>query len=200
MKDVFANSICMKDYLEANEAVEAGNVWVNREFLEGYPMCMKGIQKDGELVMLIFIQDVKGEQLSLYYLNLFQVLSGLVETALLRALEYQEAVKSRQYVAGTSTLKPEYFEERLYSFHAMREEQLASYTLLKLDYPQMSLAEADAVLQKSVRENDVWGISEKEELFLILSQTDRKVLPIILARLEKGGFICHEIDVIESAD
>ena len=82
----------------------------------------------------------------------------------------------------------------------MREEQLASYTLLKLDYPQMSLAEADAVLQKSVRENDVWGISEKEELFLILSQTDRKVLPIILARLEKGGFICHEIDVIESTD
>lgn len=200
MKDVFANSICMKDYLEANEAVEAGNVWVNREFLEGYPMCIKGIQKDGELVMLIFIQDVKGEQLSLYYLNLFQVLSGLVETALLRALEYQEAVKSRQYVAGTSTLKPEYFEERLYSFHAMREEQLASYTLLKLDYPQMSLAEADAVLQKSVRENDVWGISEKEELFLILSQTDRKVLPIILARLEKSGFICHEIDVVESAD
>lgn len=115
--------------------------------------------------MLIFIQDVKGEQLSLYYLNLFQVLSGLVETALLRALEYQEAVKSRQYVAGTSTLKPEYFEERLYSFHAMREEQLASYTLLKLEYPQMSLAEADAVLQKSVRENDVWGISEKKSCF-----------------------------------
>ena len=28
-------------------------------------MCMKGIQKDGELVMLIFIQEVKGEQLSL---------------------------------------------------------------------------------------------------------------------------------------
>lgn len=82
----------------------------------------------------------------------------------------------------------------------MREEQLASYTLLKLDYPQMSLAEADAVLQKSVRENDVWGISEKEELFLILSQTDRKVLPIILARLEKSGFICHEIDAVESAD
>ena len=94
-------------------------------------------------------------------------------------------------MAGTSTLKPEYFEERLYSFHAMREEQLASYTLLKLDYPQMSLAEADAVLQKSVRENDVWGI---------FSQTDRSSLPIILARLEKGGFICHEIDVIESAD
>ncbi len=51
----------------------------------------------------------------------------------------------------------------MYSFHAMREEQLASYTLLKLDYPQMSLAEADAVLQKSVRENDVWGISEKKK-------------------------------------
>ena len=64
----------------------------------------------------------------------------------------------------------------------------------------MSLAEADAVLQMTVRENDIWGISEKGELFLILSQTDKKVLPIILARLEKGGFICHENDVIENAD
>ena len=72
--------------------------------------------------------------------------------------------------------------------------------LLKLEYPKMTLEEADTALQASVRENDVWGISEKGELFLILSQTDRSSLPIILARLEKGGFICHEIDVIESAD
>ena len=60
----------------------SGKVWVNRNFLDGYPMYMNGIHKDGELVMLIFIQEVGNEQLSLYYLNLFQILCGLVETAL----------------------------------------------------------------------------------------------------------------------
>lgn len=118
----------------------------------------------------------------------------------MRALEYQEAIKNRQYVQGTRILKPEYFEERLYSFHSMREENRASYVLLKLEYPQMTLEEADTALQASVRENDVWGISEKGELFLILSQTDRSSLPIILARLENDGFVCHEIDTVENAN
>lgn len=190
-----------KQIKEKKETIVSGEVWVNRNFLDGYPMYMNGIHKDGELVMLIFIQEVGDEQLSLYYLNLFQILCGLVETALLRALEYQEAIKNRQYVQGTRILKPEYFEERLYSFHSMREENRASYVLLKLEYyPQMTLEEADTALQASVRENDVWGISEKGELFLILSQTDRSSLPIILARLENDGFVCHEIDTVENAN
>ena len=101
---------------------------------------------------------------------------------------------------GTRILKQEYFEERLYSFHSMREENRASYVLFKLEYPKMTLEEADTALQASVRENDVWGISEKGELFLILSQMDRSSLPIILARLENDGFVCHEIDTVENAN
>ena len=108
--------------------------------------------------------------------------------------------KNRQYVQGTRILKQEYFEERLYSFHSMREENRASYVLLKLEYPKMTLEEADTALQASVRENDVRGISEKGELFLILSQTDRSSLPIILARLENDGFVCHEINTVENAN
>ena len=82
MTDVLKKSICLDDYLEAKETIVSGKVWVNRNFLDGYPMYMNGIHKDGELVMLIFIQEVGNEQLSLYYLNLFQILCGLVETAL----------------------------------------------------------------------------------------------------------------------
>ena len=92
-------------------------------------------------------------------------------------------------------MKPEYFEERLNSFHSMREESRASYVLLKLEYPNMSLAQADEVLQNSVRENDVWGISENDELFIILAQIEQSALPIVLKRLERDGFICHEIDL-----
>lgn len=44
------------------------------------------------------------------------------------------------------------------------------------------------------------GFLKKERLFLILSQTDRSSLPIILARLENNGFVCHEIDTMENAN
>ena len=44
-------------------------------------------------------------------MNLFQILCGLVETSLLRALEYQEAMEYKKYVENTRILKPEYFEK-----------------------------------------------------------------------------------------
>ena len=190
----YPNSIKLSEYSAAMEELENGNVWANREFLENYPMYMVGIRKNGELVMLICIQQVSREQMSLYFLNLFKILSGLVETSLLRALEYQKAVEYRQYVKGTHILKTEYFEERLKVQHDMREQKLASYVLLKVEYSEMSLKEADEILRSKVRENDVWGISESKELYLMLVQTDKEALPIILARLKQAGLVCRQID------
>lgn len=190
----YPNSIKLSEYSAAMEELENGNVWANREFLEKYPMYMAGVRKNGELVMLICIQQVSREQMSLYFLNLFKILSGLVETSLLRALEYQKAVEYRQYVKGTHILKTEYFEERLKVQHDMREQKLASYVLLKVEYSEMSLKEADEILRSKVRENDVWGISESKELYLMLVQTDKEALPIILARLKQAGLVCRQID------
>lgn len=190
----YPNSIKLSEYSAAMEELENGNVWANREFLENYPMYMAGIRKNGELVMLICIQQVSREQMSLYFLNLFKILSGLVETSLLRALEYQKAVEYRQYVKGTHILKTEYFEERLKVQHDMREQKLASYVLLKVEYSEMSLKEADEILRSKVRENDVWGISESKELYLMLVQTDKEALPNILARLKQAGLVCRQID------
>ena len=190
----YPNSIKLSEYSAAMEELENGNVWANREFLEKYPMYMAGVRKNGELVMLICIQQASREQMSLYFLNLFKILSGLVETSLLRALEYQKAVEYRQYVKGTHILKTEYFEERLKVQHDMREQKLASYVLLKVEYSEMSLQKADEILRSKVRENDVWGISESKELYLMLVQTDKEALPIILARLKQAGLVCRQID------
>ena len=190
----YPNSIKLSEYSAAMEELENGNVWANREFLENYPMYMAGVRKNGELVMLICIQQASREQMSLYFLNLFKILSGLVETSLLRALEYQKAVEYRQYVKGTHILKTEYFEERLKVQHDMREQKLASYVLLKVEYSEMSLQKADEILRSKVRENDVWGISESKELYLMLVQTDKEALPNILARLKQAGLVCRQID------
>ena len=76
----------------------------------------------------------------------------------------------------------------------MREQRLASYELLELKHPEMSLEEADEILSGCVRENDIWGISEEGILYLILLQTDQNSLPIVLERLKRAGFICRQLD------
>ena len=194
MQKKYKNSVKLSEYRLAMDALEQGEVWVNKEFLDEYPMYLAGIRKNGELVMLVSIRDVQIEQMTLYYLNLFKILCGLIEASLLRALEYQEAIEYKQYIKGTHILKTEYFEERLKIQHDMREQRLASYELLELKHPEMSLEEADEILSGCVRENDIWGISEEGILYLILLQTDQNSLPIVLERLKRVGFICKQLD------
>lgn len=199
IRSEFPNSIRISKYQAAISKLEDGNVWVNRELLPDYPAYMAGIRKNKELVMIVCIKDVRSDQMTLYYMNLFKILCGLVEVALLRALEYQEAAKNMQYVEGTHILKTSYFMERLETFHAMQDEMVASYILLRLEHPGKSKEEADQILQHLIRANDVWGISEEGELYLILSQTDKESLPIVSGRLKKAGIITHETGIAQIA-
>ena len=129
-----------------------------------------------------------------YYLNLIKILCGLVEVSLLRALEYQEAVRDREYLEGTHILKTEYFMERLKLFHSIKEQKIGSYALLQIENPEMTLEETDRILKNKIRENDILGISEDGQLYLILSQVDDAMLPIVIERLEKNGLHCRVID------
>ena len=192
---MYSASVRLSEYTLALETLEKGQVWANRDFVKGYPMYMAGIRKEGSLVMLICIQEVKNGQLTLYYMNLFQILCGLVETSLLRALEYQEATEYKKYVENTRILKPEYFEKSLELQHSMREQKMASYILLKLKYGNMTIEDADEALDRCIRENDIRGISPEGELYLILTQADDKALPVILERLKRNGFEGKVLDV-----
>lgn len=199
IRSEFPNSIRISKYQAAISELEDGNVWVNRELLPDYPAYMAGIRKNKELVMIVCIKEVRSDQMALYYMNLFKILCGLVEVALLRALEYQEAAKNMQYVEGTHILKTSYFMERLETFHAMQDEMVASYILLRLEHPGKSKEEVDQILQHLIRANDVWGISEEGELYLILSQTDKESLPIVSGRLKKAGIITYETGIAQIA-
>lgn len=199
IRSEFPTSIRISKYQAAISELEDGNVWVNRELLPDYPAYMAGIRKNKELVMIVCIKEVRSDQMTLYYMNLFKILCGLVEVALLRALEYQEAAKNMQYVEGTHILKTSYFMERLETLHAMQDEMVASYILLRLEHPGKSKEETDQILQHLIRANDVWGISEEGELYLILSQTDKESLPIVSGRLKKAGIITHETGIAQIA-
>ena len=116
------NSIRIEEYqnaIETLERVRSGETGTACR-ISAY---IAGIKRNEELVMLVFIQDAASNQMTLYYLNLIKILCGLVEVSLLRALEYQEAVRDREYLEGTHILKTEYFMERLKLFHSIKNRK-----------------------------------------------------------------------------
>ena len=121
----------------------------------------------------------------------------------IRIEEYQNAVetlekgevwRNRELLEGTHILKTEYFMERLKLFHSIKEQKIGLYALLQIENPEMTLEETDRILKNKIRENDILGISEDGQLYLILSQVDDAMLPIVIERLEKNGLHCRVID------
>ena len=90
-----AHSLEVEQWLDVIRAIEQEGLWVNRGFLPGHPMYAAGVRQNGSLVVLICLYTANEEQMTLYYQNLFRILCGLVETALVRAFEYESAVREK---------------------------------------------------------------------------------------------------------
>ena len=101
-----AYSLEVDQWLDVIRAIEQEGLWVNRGFLPGRPMYAAGVRQNGSLVVLIGLHTASEEQMTLYYQNLFRILCGLVETALVRAFEYESVVRENWYLPGTCLLRP----------------------------------------------------------------------------------------------
>lgn len=163
------NSIRIEEYAKALPVLEKGEVWSNTELFESYPMYMAGIRGEEGLVLLIMVYRSTYEQMGLYYLNLIRILCGLIESSMLRAMEYQQMIREQNYIGDTNILKEPYFLETLNIRHDMLEQHMAEYALIKLDKGNMTLEEADDILRMKTRENDVLGVSSDGTIYLILA-------------------------------
>ena len=109
-----AYSLEVDQWLDVIRAIEQEGLWVNRGFLPGRPMYAAGVRQNGSLVVLIGLRTASEEQMTLYYQNLFRILCGLVETALVRAFEYESVVRENWYLPGTCLLRPAVYYQNLF--------------------------------------------------------------------------------------
>lgn len=175
------------------EVVERGEVWVNRELVEGLPMFAYAVRRAGRPVVLIFINEAEPEQMTLYYQNLFRILCGLVETALMRAFDYDAAVHDTRYIPDTRILLEAPFKEELACARDLKEAHMARHLLMRVVVGSDGYAELGRRVQGAVRDSDLIGEVEGD-LYLLLQQAGERELPIITSRLERAGITAVPVD------
>lgn len=193
--DSLTASISLENFSAAMPAIQHGDVFANTDLLEGYPAYMAGLQHNGAVRMLVMLYQADYQQMSLYHMNLFKILCGLIESALTHTMESQEILQAQQCIPGTSILKAVYFEKKLDLDRTMDERKIATHLLLKLDCRGKSIQEMDQLLRTRLRTSDTIGLANDEQLYVILAQANRESLPIITNRLENVGIGCTLIDV-----
>ncbi len=184
LNHVLRKSMKMSDYPKMIEALKEKKGFVNKECLENYPAYATPIFHNEEMQGMILLMNSTDHQMNTEFSNKFSIISDLICDALIRAMEFEQF--SNNYVEGTQILQAEQFKEILSVKAHMQEKSYMDYVLLKVKRSAGdSLKFISERISGLVRNNDVIGMGEDGEVYLLLNQTKREDLDGITARMKK---------------
>ena len=160
-------------------------------------MYAAGVRQNGSIVVLIGLRTAEENQMTLYYQNLFRILCGLVETALIRAFEYESAIQETWYLPGTCLMRPVPFAEQLANACTLQEDKMAQHLLLRVSGTFATSEEFYAQLERSIRSSDIAGLGADENVYLLLNQATEENLPLLTQRMAEKGFQVTSVSLDE---
>ena len=176
-------SLKITDYPLLLKSLKENATFINRDALEGYPAYATPVFRGKELVGMILLTHADYTQMNMEFSNKFRIMSDLIRDSLIRAREYDE--RNETTLEDTRILAADKFREILSVKQQMRQKQYLDYILLKVRREGQNLKELSDRIVGMVRNNDVLGLKEDGELYLLLSQTRRKDFDIVEQRMRK---------------
>lgn len=176
-------SMKMTDYPIIMEKLRANEVFENKQALEGYPAYATPIFRNENLVGMILLMKADTRQMNMEFSNKFRIVTNLIRDSLIRAMDYYD--RSDVILEGTRVLSTESFQEVLEVKRQMKQKQYLEFMLLKIQMQGMCMQELSEKVSSIVRNNDVLGLGEDGNLYLLLSQTGQEDLNVVEERLQK---------------
>jgi nucleoside-diphosphate-sugar epimerase len=187
------------DFPGVLETVRNGEIFQNKDLDSKNPAYIAPIMNGNALIGLVVLWEAAFEQYSLYYLNLFRITTGLVQSALIRAAAFLNAQREKQFLPGTAILRPEAFRNALDLRKTMRRKKIADYLILSIERGGKTWQDLFASLSKGVRDEDVVGVfaENAQECYVLLNHARIEHLDIIQERLGKLGLVSEFHESIE---
>lgn len=187
-------SIRISEYQQVYDVVIKKEVWKNSDMISGLPMYACGIFQGDSMVLLITVWEAEAEQYGMHYMNIFQIMCGLVQTSFLRAMEYEEMSASRRYYPDTHTVYSQRLRQVFETQKAMKEDGVADYVLVRFE--EKNIKRLEEKLTGMVRANDLLGADENGNIYLLLIQMNRKNFHIVGDRLKNLGIMYQIVEDI----
>lgn len=187
-------SITLSEYPELEECIATDRIFQNKQLLAGYPAYAAPVVRDDEPLALIALWDASFDQHSMYYFNLFKVMTNLVRDSLIRASVFRTANQDQVFFASTRIYRPQAFAKAVQIKSEMKEKNMADYQLLRIDHDELEPKELYTTIQKGLRSADLVGLWEDNQYYILLNQADKQSVELISARLSTFGIRSFVVD------
>jgi len=187
-----AKSVELSSWAKVFETIEKKEIFINRTLEETMPALAGGVYYKDELQAIVIIDHLDFENTSFYHANLFSVVLDLIAQSVSRANQYIEESRIIRYLPQTNILTAKSFEKVLDIKRSASEKHIADYHMLQIDQKNRSLQELSDLLSPTMRQQDYLGIDEKENLYLLLTNTNRDEAGVVVDRLSKNEIAVRE--------
>ena len=193
-------SLKLSDLSEALGFLEEGIVFQNTDLLPNYPVYIAPISNHGRLMGLVIIWEAEFEQFTMYYLNLFKVITGLIQSSLVRAATFKNAQIEKLYLPSTQIMKPGPFNQSLEIKKKMRRNKVADFQIIRIEKGGKGWEELNEQLSKGIRGDDIAGVLDVNDTYcyVLLANAGIENIGIIKERLHNIGLESEYVEELES--
>jgi nucleoside-diphosphate-sugar epimerase len=186
LDDKIKKSINIEDYTGIADSIRKKDLFINKRMDKNIPTIMAPIIVDNEVIALIGVANMNFDSLVLYKRNLFKTISFLITGALSRAYKYEKTKVNEKYVENTEIIKTEYFKKIIEEkFNNRSSNQQLILKANREDYNRLITC---------IRVVDFIGINERNEMFILLTNTESEDGNIVIDRLERNKINTSIVD------
>ncbi len=170
-----------------------GRMFSNTGLRDGYPAYAAPVMHDGALKAVLVLWDVPFDKQTQYYENLFSVVAGLVQSAMVRALRYL-SMSGDIYIEDAHILSDRAFRSALGVYQNIRKRRTGQYLLVRVlsDQP-LTPQQYDAQIGRAVRSTDLIGRLDDGCYYVLFPQATAENLQQISARFRSQGLGCEVV-------
>lgn len=193
-------SLKLSDFSDAVALLKTGNVFQNKDLLPNYPAYIAPILNQESLIGLVVIWEADFEQFTMYYYNLFKVITGLIQSSLVRAALFKNTQLEKLYMPSTEIMYPEPFRNALEIKKKMRRNKIADFQIVKIEKGHRDWIELYEQISKGVRADDITGLMNDNDSFcyVLLANASIENIEFILERLQQLDLSCEFVEDLGS--
>lgn len=183
-ESLFSKSALLENYTNIVTALDHGRLWVNRNLEQNLPMYAAGVRADGKLAVVIVLAKAQPDQMNLYFQNLFTIMCGLVESAMVRVFDYENVARQTSLVPGTEFLNTQAFLPKVLAANELKRNHMSNHLLLRVED---AWQDDGSRLMGAIRQTDEAGVLQDGNVYVLMDQVSEHELPIINRRLSQAG-------------
>ncbi len=183
-ESLFSKSALLENYANIVMALDHGGLWVNRNLEQNLPMYAAGVHADGKLAVAIVLAKAQPDQMNLYFQNLFTIRCGWVESAMVRAFDYEDVARQSMLVPGTEFLNAQAFLPKVLAANELKHDHMGDHLLLRVED---AWQDNGSRLMGAIRQTDEAGVLQDGNVYVLMNQAGKHELPIINKRLAQAG-------------